>query len=126
MGELTFAYDLVEPIVEEVGLSQDVRRRAEAIAGKWDMFHSYGEAPRTIAAASVYVAGLLENEKVTQSEVGAAAGCSAPSIREAYRRLLDVDDDLPSPPDPKERDPRAPAGPLVRLKRSLGLGGTDA
>jgi len=48
-----------------------------------------GHRPSTIAAASIYVCGLLFNEKRTQPTVASAAGVSTKAVREAQQRLLD-------------------------------------
>jgi transcription initiation factor TFIIB len=44
-----------------------------------------------LAAAAVYAASLLANEKATQSEVSAVAGVSEVTIRSRYKELLDPD-----------------------------------
>ena len=43
-----------------------------------------------LAAAAVYAAALLSNEKVTQSEVSGVADVSEVTIRNRYKELLDA------------------------------------
>jgi transcription initiation factor TFIIB len=45
-----------------------------------------------LAAAAVYAASLLTNEKVTQSEVSEVANISEVTIRNRYKELLEAED----------------------------------
>jgi transcription initiation factor TFIIB len=45
-----------------------------------------------LAAAAVYAAALLTNDKVTQSEVGEVASISEVTIRNRYKELLEAED----------------------------------
>ena len=49
-----------------------------------------GKSPVGLAAASVYAAALLTNEKVTQSEVSEVANISEVTIRNRYKELLEA------------------------------------
>ncbi len=48
-----------------------------------------GRGPAGIAAAALYVAALLNNEKKTQREVADVAGITEVTIRNRYKELLD-------------------------------------
>ena len=48
-----------------------------------------GRGPAGIAAAALYVAALLNNEKRTQREVADVAGITEVTIRNRYKELLD-------------------------------------
>ena len=48
-----------------------------------------GRGPAGIAAAGLYVAALLNNEKKTQREVADVAGITEVTIRNRYKELLD-------------------------------------
>ncbi|MFB6117842.1 transcription initiation factor IIB family protein [Halosegnis sp.] len=50
-----------------------------------------GKSPVGLAAAAVYAAALLTNEKVTQSEVGEVADISEVTIRNRYKELLEAE-----------------------------------
>ena len=50
-----------------------------------------GKSPVGLAAAAVYAAALLTNEKVTQSEVSDVANISEVTIRNRYKELLEAD-----------------------------------
>ena len=51
-----------------------------------------GKSPVGLAAAAVYAAALLTNEKVTQSEVSEVANISEVTIRNRYKELLEAED----------------------------------
>ena len=51
-----------------------------------------GKSPVGIAAAAVYAAALLTNEKVTQSQVSDVADISEVTIRNRYKELLEAED----------------------------------
>ena len=56
-----------------------------------------GRGPSGIAAATLYVASLLNNEKRTQREVADVAGITEVTIRNRYKELiekLDIEDKL--------------------------------
>ena len=48
-----------------------------------------GRGPTGIAAAALYVAALMNNEKRTQREVADVAGITEVTIRNRYKELLD-------------------------------------
>ena len=79
--------------VSDLGLSEDTERRArELIESARDEGILSGKSPVGLAAASVYAAALLTNEKVTQSEVSGVANISEVTIRNRYKELLDAVD----------------------------------
>ncbi|MFC7133962.1 MULTISPECIES: transcription initiation factor IIB [Salinibaculum] len=53
-----------------------------------------GKSPVGLAAAAVYAAALLTNEKVTQSQVSEVANISEVTIRNRYKELLEADQEL--------------------------------
>ena len=73
-------------------LSDETERRARELidAARADGILS-GKSPVGIAAAAVYAAALLTNEKVTQSEVSDIADISEVTIRNRYKELLEAD-----------------------------------
>jgi len=76
----------------ELDLSDEADRRARELlsTAKRNALHS-GKNPVGLAAAAVYAAGLLTDEKVTQSEVGDVADVSEVTIRNRYQELLEAD-----------------------------------
>jgi transcription initiation factor TFIIB len=80
----------------DLGLSDGAERRARDLieAAKADGLLS-GKSPVGIAAAAVYAASLLCNEKVTQSQVSEVADISEVTIRNRYKELLDAEEMLP-------------------------------
>lgn len=77
----------------ELGLSDEAERRARELleAAKEQGLHS-GKSPVGLAAAAVYAAALLTNEKVTQSEVSDVTDVSEVTIRNRYKELLEAAD----------------------------------
>ena len=74
----------------ELNLSEEAERRARELlqAAKKDGLHS-GKSPVGLAAAAIYAAALLTNEKVTQSEVSEVTDVSEVTIRNRYKELLE-------------------------------------
>jgi transcription initiation factor TFIIB len=78
--------------VSDLDLSDEVERRARDLidAAREDGILS-GKSPVGLAAAAVYAAALLCNEKVTQSEVSEVANISEVTIRNRYKELLEAE-----------------------------------
>jgi len=87
----------VPRIVSELGLPDEVERRARQLldSGREDGTLS-GKSPVGLAAAAVYAASLLTNEKVTQSEVSSVSDVSEVTIRNRYKELLESADAGPT------------------------------
>jgi transcription initiation factor TFIIB len=87
----------VPRFVSDLGLSEDSERRARQLldAAREDGLMS-GKSPVGLAAAAVYAAALLSNEKVTQSAVSEVADISEVTIRNRYKELLEADGGLPA------------------------------
>jgi transcription initiation factor TFIIB len=83
----------VPRFVSELELSDEVERRARELldSGRETGVHS-GKSPVGLAAAAVYAAGLLTNEKVTQNQVSDVANISEVTIRNRYKELLEAAD----------------------------------
>ncbi|WP_227134313.1 transcription initiation factor IIB [Halorubellus salinus] len=83
----------VPRFASELGLSDEGERRARMLLdnARNAGLHS-GKSPVGLAAAAVYAAALLTNEKVTQSQVGDVANVSEVTIRNRYKELLEASD----------------------------------
>ena len=79
--------------VSDLDLSDEVERRARELieAARGDGILS-GKSPVGLAAAAVYAAALLCNEKVTQNDVSDVADISEVTIRNRYKELLEAGD----------------------------------
>jgi len=77
-------------------LSEESERRARELLqnAKEQGVHS-GKSPVGLAAAAVYAAALLTNEKTTQAAVSEVADISEVTIRNRYHELLEAEQDLP-------------------------------
>jgi transcription initiation factor TFIIB len=82
----------VPRFASDLGLSDEAERRARQLlqSAKREGIHS-GKSPVGLAAAAVYAASLLTNEKVTQNEVSDVASISEVTIRNRYHELLEAE-----------------------------------
>jgi transcription initiation factor TFIIB len=82
----------VPRFASDLGLSDEAERRARQLlqSAKREGIHS-GKSPVGLAAAAVYAASLLTNEKVTQNEVSDVANISEVTIRNRYHELLEAE-----------------------------------
>ncbi|MBV0903383.1 transcription initiation factor IIB [Haloarcula salina] len=79
--------------VSDLGLSEETQRQArDLIEGARQAGMLSGKSPVGLAAAAVYAAALLTNEKVTQSQVSDVADISEVTIRNRYKELLEAED----------------------------------
>jgi transcription initiation factor TFIIB len=83
----------VPRFASDLALSDEAERRARQLlsTAKAQGVHS-GKSPVGLAAASIYAASLLTNQKVTQSRVSEVANISEVTIRNRYHELLDADE----------------------------------
>ncbi|WP_436903093.1 transcription initiation factor IIB [Halovenus halobia] len=82
----------VPRFVSELGLSEEVERRSRELLDSAEGTEVIsGKSPVGLAAAAIYAASLLTNEKVTQNEVSDVADISEVTIRNRYHELLDVE-----------------------------------
>jgi transcription initiation factor TFIIB len=77
--------------VSDLGCSEEVERTARQLleSARRTTVHS-GKSPVGLAAAAVYAASLLTNERTTQGEVGEVANVSEVTIRNRYKELLEA------------------------------------
>jgi len=79
--------------ISDLDLSEETQRQArDLVEGARQSGMLSGKSPVGIAAAAVYAAALLTNEKVTQSQVSDVADISEVTIRNRYKELLEADD----------------------------------
>ena len=85
----------VPRFASDLDLSEEAERRARSLLknAKEQGIHS-GKSPVGLAAAAVYAASLLTNEKVTQSEVSEVANISEVTIRNRYHELLEAEEQI--------------------------------
>ncbi|MFC5367951.1 transcription initiation factor IIB [Salinirubrum litoreum] len=85
----------VPRFASELGLSDESEHRARSLLknAKEQGVHS-GKSPVGLAAAAVYAAALLTNEKTTQAAVSEVADISEVTIRNRYHELLEAEEGL--------------------------------
>ena len=85
----------VPRFASELDLSEEAENRARSLLqnAKEQGVHS-GKSPVGLAAAAVYAAALLTNEKTTQAAVSEVADISEVTIRNRYPELLEAEQDL--------------------------------
>ncbi|WP_394742301.1 transcription initiation factor IIB [Natronococcus roseus] len=83
----------VPRFVSDLDLSDETERMARDLleSARQEGVHS-GKSPVGLAAAAVYAAALLTNEKVTQNDVSEVASISEVTIRNRYKELLEASD----------------------------------
>ena len=88
----------VPRFVSDLDLPDEVERRARELldTAKRQGVPS-GKSPVGLAAAAVYAASLLANEKVTQSAVSEVANISEVTIRNRYHELLEAEEEFAPP-----------------------------
>ena len=88
----------VPRFTSDLDLPEEVERRARDLleTAKKQGVHS-GKSPVGLAAAAVYAASLLANEKVTQSAVSEVANISEVTIRNRYHELLEAEEEFAPP-----------------------------
>ncbi len=86
----------VPRFASSLGLSDEAQHRARELLenAKEKGVHS-GKSPVGLAAAAVYAAALLTNEKTTQAKVSEVADISEVTIRNRYHELLEAEDTIP-------------------------------
>jgi transcription initiation factor TFIIB len=86
----------VPRFASDLDLSEESERRARQLLqnAKEQGVHS-GKSPVGLAAAAVYAAALLTNEKTTQAAVSEVADISEVTIRNRYHELLEAEQDVP-------------------------------
>jgi transcription initiation factor TFIIB len=86
----------VPRFASSLGLSDEAQHRARELLenAKQKGVHS-GKSPVGLAAAAVYAAALLTNEKTTQAKVSEVADISEVTIRNRYHELLEAEDTIP-------------------------------
>ncbi|MFC7166736.1 transcription initiation factor IIB [Halospeciosus flavus] len=87
----------VPRFASDLGLSDESEHRARELlqTAKDQGVHS-GKSPVGLAAAAVYAAALLTNEKTTQAKVSEVADISEVTIRNRYHELLEAEGAIPA------------------------------
>jgi len=85
----------VPRFASDLDLSEEAEHRARGLlqTAKEKGVHS-GKSPVGLAAAAVYAASLLTNEKTTQAAVSEVADISEVTIRNRYHELLEAEDGI--------------------------------
>lgn len=82
--------DYIPRFADRLDLSAETRAKAREIVDRARRNNLLVGRRRTgIAAAALYMAGLLKGEKRTQVEVAEAAGVTVPTVRTRYQEILD-------------------------------------
>lgn len=82
--------DYVSRFCSELKLSGEVQSKAlDILKDATDKELTSGRGPTGVAAAAIYVASILSNERRTQREVADVAGVTEVTIRNRYKELTD-------------------------------------
>lgn len=88
--------DFLDRYISELPVTSRVavREQAEELISEAEAENAHsGKAPTSLAAASIYAAGLITEEDLTQSMVADVAGISVVTVRNRYQELLEVHPD---------------------------------
>jgi transcription initiation factor TFIIB len=86
----TSPIDYVIRFGDQLGVSEKTKRRAIKILNQAiEKGLTSGKGPTGIAAAAIYIASLLEGEKLTQREVAEVARVTEVTVRNRYKELVD-------------------------------------
>lgn len=93
--ELKLNIPLADPInyvvrfSSELGLSGEITRDAKDIIHRAKMKKlAMGKDPVSLAAAAIYIAGILHNQQLTQQNIAEVAGVTEVTIRNRYKELV--------------------------------------
>jgi len=82
--------DYISRFCSELKLSSEVQTKTmEILKQANDMELTSGKAPTGVAAAAIYIASILANERRTQREVADKAGVTEVTIRNRYKELAE-------------------------------------
>lgn len=89
MTELRLGHQEVRPLAAQLrtNLEEDTIKRAVEIAERADLEHPINRSPNAVAVASLYIAGLLEAQKVTQGELSERCDVAVATIRACYLEI---------------------------------------
>ena len=91
--------DYIPRLASDLDLSEEAEQRSRDLLTdviETDENYLSGKNPVGLAAASLYAGALLVNEKVTQQVVGDVANISEVTIRNRYKDLLEIGEDIPA------------------------------
>ena len=84
----TFPKDYISRFASNLGLSGEVQAKAiEIINQAIDVGLNIGKGPTGIAAAALYIASYLLNERKTQKDIAEVVGVTEVTIRNRYKEL---------------------------------------
>ena len=79
----------ISPYVNQLQLSSNTQKRAEAILFDADRVGlTSRKNPESLIAAALYIACILEDERRTQKKIGQVTGVSPQTIQTRYRQLV--------------------------------------
>jgi len=89
VSPLPLASEEIGPLIDALGLSDDVRATAATIAEKADYEWPINRSASVVAAGVVYAASIINDEQRTQHEIAAAADVSTFAVRYSYQDLIE-------------------------------------
>ncbi len=86
----TTPMDYVPRFVSELKLPFTVQKKAiEILKASMEIKITSGKGPTGVSAAAIYIASILQGERVTQSEMAEVAGVTEVTIRNRYKDLAE-------------------------------------
>jgi transcription initiation factor TFIIB len=91
--------DYLPRFASDLNIGEEAEQQArELLENAIEDGYISGKNPTALAGAALYAAGLLANEKVTQGTVGDVADISEVTVRNRYKELLELKEDITRPP----------------------------
>jgi len=90
---LDFAHEQVADMVDALDewYSEELIEQAEAYAKRADFEHPINRSPKAVAAGSIYLASMLVNEPMTQTEIKENCDVSTVAIRDSYHEIAEYE-----------------------------------
>ncbi|MFQ5974967.1 MAG: hypothetical protein ACE5J5_01440, partial [Candidatus Hydrothermarchaeales archaeon] len=87
----TTPMDYVPRFISELKLPFEVQKKAvEILESAMEAQLTSGKGPTGMAAAGIYIASVLQGERVTQKEVAETAGVTEVTIRNRYKDIVET------------------------------------
>jgi ribulose-5-phosphate 4-epimerase/fuculose-1-phosphate aldolase len=80
----------IEWLSHKLGLTTETKEKAKEIVQRYRTKTFKRGAPRVVASAAIYIAGLITGERKAQWEIATIAQCSEVSVRNNYQDMFKV------------------------------------
>ncbi|GAA0304153.1 hypothetical protein [Halarchaeum salinum] len=109
---------LAEDAVRDLERSTETVERARGYARRAELEHPINRSPRAVAAASVYLAAMMNGEKATQAAVSGAVGVNPQTLRDALGEISEAEEEFQvgTGSGKSHEEPAEPAGMIDAIR----------